>query len=763
MKGFLKTLLPPMVIVVLVLSMVCSIAPNAYPATSLVAQYKFNSDFKDSAGNGNDGAQVGDVSIVDDKVMGKCALFNGGYISVKSSPMLNPESQFTISAWVMVDPSMAVPNNKSGPIISKLDDAGNYNNYILFTKGTYGVRSNLRTNAGDKLIDIGPFKDYHLANGWSHLIFSGDGQNLYLYHNGALIATKNVGSNVSINSSTGDLRIGNGSDINNKNMLFKGRMADLRIYNGILSPEEIKSLYNSGNPNKTEPPKIVPQTQPVISSAKTPIVLINGQPLVSDVKPMVNKDGRIMLPLRSIAQALGAQVDWNAPTKTATLYQGTNTIKVTLGQKTLMVNGRLVPMDTVAVSQNGCTLLPVRSVGEAFGSKIGWDPATKTVSITSEGPSITPQVVDKAAQFPDAMVIKHTRILPDLEIVNCFTDPSIPKYGDKVTFKVTILNRGDDTATFKLGYPLLEMKNAAGYGVESYPSDVTIEPGKSIVSSLFWEPKEYKSGVYQPTIVVDPQNVVIETNEDNNSKSLNVEILSDTPQTSADLVITNIELTDPNPTSKYDFKARVTVKNQGTAKAVIPKDKSIISCSGVQFVQYGGSADFELEPGQTQTFEIAHNPNSSFDVGNVTWTFAVDPYNACIEADEANNTKVFSKNITLQSGPLPDLEIVNCYITPSNPKNGDFGRLNIVFKNVGTVAISKDFSIGCNWNNGWQWIYVNNTTINPGDTLTKTLDMGTLSYKSYPYTIQIKVDSAQLIVESNETNNSVELTFSVTQ
>lgn len=214
----------------------------------LIAEYKFNGDCKDGTGKGNDGVAIGDVSFVDDSVMGKCAAFNGGYIDVKSSPDLNLGSQFTFSVWIQVDPSMAVPTNKTGPIISKMNDAGLYNNYIWYTKGTYGLRADLKTNRGDKLIQNKAFTDYKLNSGWSQLVLSGDGQNLYLYHNGSLIATQAIGSDVSINASTGAMRIGNGSDVNQKSLLFKGRMDDLRIYNRILSVSEIQSLYNGGTP-----------------------------------------------------------------------------------------------------------------------------------------------------------------------------------------------------------------------------------------------------------------------------------------------------------------------------------------------------------------------------------------------------------------------------------------------------------------------------------------------------------------------------------
>lgn len=110
-------------------------------------------------------------------------------------------------------------------------------------------------------------------------------------------------------------------------------------------------------------------------------VMINGQPLQSDVKPFVNADGRTMLPIRAISEALGAQVQWDNTTQTATLTLGEKIVKVAIGQKNVDVNGTQVPMDTAAVVKDGRTLLPVRAVGEALGAKIGWDQNTKTVSV----------------------------------------------------------------------------------------------------------------------------------------------------------------------------------------------------------------------------------------------------------------------------------------------------------------------------------------------------------------------------------------------
>ena len=101
---------------------------------------------------------------------------------------------------------------------------------------------------------------------------------------------------------------------------------------------------------------------------------VNGVTKTMDVKPYI-VDGRTMVPLRFIAEALGAKVDWNGDTETAT---------VTLDGKVLSVKiGALAPgMDVPAVIKDSRTMVPLRYLGEALGCKLEWNPDTGTIVIT---------------------------------------------------------------------------------------------------------------------------------------------------------------------------------------------------------------------------------------------------------------------------------------------------------------------------------------------------------------------------------------------
>lgn len=233
-----------LVIAVLVSFLVfCSVG---YAADGLVARYTFNGDFNDSSGNKNNGTVIGSVTLADDSVVGKCAVFNGGFIEIASTPTLNMGSNFTISTWILVDP-VGGKGNKEMPIAAKLNDRGIYNNYYAYARGTFGARMDVRlVKNGGGVVTGGGFDNYGMGNNWTHLAFSFDGQRLYMYVNGTLKGLKEIKNYDSVVPSNGKLRIGTGNDMNNNNLFFMGRMADMRFYNRALSAGEIQGLTSDG-------------------------------------------------------------------------------------------------------------------------------------------------------------------------------------------------------------------------------------------------------------------------------------------------------------------------------------------------------------------------------------------------------------------------------------------------------------------------------------------------------------------------------------
>ena len=119
-------------------------------------------------------------------------------------------------------------------------------------------------------------------------------------------------------------------------------------------------------------------------SLENPIkVLLNGKQIEFDQPPII-QDGRTLVPLRAIFEAMEATVLWDNETKTVTSIKLDTIIVLKIGDNILKKNKDEIELDVPAQIVNGRTLVPVRAIAESFGSDVGWDGATKTVIITQE-------------------------------------------------------------------------------------------------------------------------------------------------------------------------------------------------------------------------------------------------------------------------------------------------------------------------------------------------------------------------------------------
>lgn len=102
-----------------------------------------------------------------------------------------------------------------------------------------------------------------------------------------------------------------------------------------------------------------------------------------DVAPYI-KDGRTFLPLRYVANALGVDDDniiWDPVTKAVTIFKGDRIAQVTIGSKTMLVNGVTINMDVAPEITDGRTMLPIRWMGQALGATIDWDAEARSVTV----------------------------------------------------------------------------------------------------------------------------------------------------------------------------------------------------------------------------------------------------------------------------------------------------------------------------------------------------------------------------------------------
>lgn len=107
-------------------------------------------------------------------------------------------------------------------------------------------------------------------------------------------------------------------------------------------------------------------------------VYLNGQQLYFDVPPQII-NGRTMVPFRKIFEALGAQVDYDAKTKTVKATKDGRVVQLVLGAKEALVDGKSYTLDVPAMELKGRTLVPLRFVSVALGGTVEWTSDRKVV------------------------------------------------------------------------------------------------------------------------------------------------------------------------------------------------------------------------------------------------------------------------------------------------------------------------------------------------------------------------------------------------
>lgn len=112
-------------------------------------------------------------------------------------------------------------------------------------------------------------------------------------------------------------------------------------------------------------------------------VKLNDEDVVFSAQQPVIVEGRTLIPLRSIFENIGYEIQWQADTKTAVLTSDNATVTVTANAESFNVNGTDIALDTPAQILNGSMMLPLRAIGEASGLTVGWDNETKVVTLTS--------------------------------------------------------------------------------------------------------------------------------------------------------------------------------------------------------------------------------------------------------------------------------------------------------------------------------------------------------------------------------------------
>ena len=138
-------------------------------------------------------------------------------------------------------------------------------------------------------------------------------------------------------------------------------------------------------------------------------VFVDDTKIEFDVPP-TSESGRTLVPMRYIFEALGAEVDWIAEDNKVVATKDDTTIELVLGSNIMLKNGEEIVLDVPAKAIEGRTLVPVRAISEALDAKVDWigeefkvdiKSASKDIVLTEEGAKETAQAFIDAVSEMD--------------------------------------------------------------------------------------------------------------------------------------------------------------------------------------------------------------------------------------------------------------------------------------------------------------------------------------------------------------------------
>ncbi|HXN09359.1 MAG TPA: copper amine oxidase N-terminal domain-containing protein, partial [Candidatus Acidoferrales bacterium] len=120
----------------------------------------------------------------------------------------------------------------------------------------------------------------------------------------------------------------------------------------------------------------------VVPAAAVPAIVIDGSRLPADVPALASGD-HVLVPLRGVFERLGAHVSYDASSRAAAATLGSTIVQVAVGSRTAWVNGSRRTLDVEPREVAGRIMIPLRFVAESLGVSVDYDGPSDTVVIVT--------------------------------------------------------------------------------------------------------------------------------------------------------------------------------------------------------------------------------------------------------------------------------------------------------------------------------------------------------------------------------------------
>lgn len=143
-------------------------------------------------------------------------------------------------------------------------------------------------------------------------------------------------------------------------------------------------------------------------------IYINKGIIPSDQPPII-VNSRVLVPIRVVAEQLGATVSYEAKEKRVNIKKGEISMTLVIGDDMIWYsdNEKAGPVliDVPAMIKNSRTMVPLRAVAELFDMNVTWDGKKRAVYIDNKGITSMVNVNNAGSKVMEALKLKGT--LPD--------------------------------------------------------------------------------------------------------------------------------------------------------------------------------------------------------------------------------------------------------------------------------------------------------------------------------------------------------------
>jgi hypothetical protein len=100
--------------------------------------------------------------------------------------------------------------------------------------------------------------------------------------------------------------------------------------------------------------------------------------------PHINENGKTLAPLDFFNKYLGANVNYG--NEKISISKDKTIIELKIGEPQAMINGVALVMPCPVIIEDGVAMAPVRVIAEALGATVNWNDADRSVSVATSGP-----------------------------------------------------------------------------------------------------------------------------------------------------------------------------------------------------------------------------------------------------------------------------------------------------------------------------------------------------------------------------------------